>query len=114
MEILEKFLKNVKKMGNVVELAAIFGNGGIVINDLENLKVDTIVEKFPKSYPIVVKRLVNGKEMYYAGYVNNSKIIGISGYDMKLKMIGKNLDWEYYDFPKYFFTDGMKKLKRKL
>ena len=108
MKIFNRFVKNVKKMGNVVELAAIFDNGGIIINDVENL--DTIVEKFPKSYPIVVKRLVNGKEMYYAGYVNDSKIIGISGNVMNKKMVGTNVNWEYYDFPKYFFKSGMVEL----
>jgi hypothetical protein len=113
MKKIEKFLNNIRKMGNDVEVSAMFEDGYGALINIDAITIEELEEEFPEKYSVMITRNVDGLIKHYAGFVQGSKIFGMDGSVMmaEIKSYGETIEGQYYDFPKYFFKDGMKRRK---
>jgi hypothetical protein len=113
MKKLDKFLKNIRKMGKIKEVTIMLEDGSGALLNMDEITAEEILEDLGDRFSIIITRNVDGLLKHYSGFVNGSKIYGIDGSVMmeEIKSSGETIEDQYYDFPKYFFKDGMKRRK---
>ncbi len=110
MKKLDKFLNNIRKMGKLEEVTIMLEDGSGALLNMEQITAEEILGDMGDTFSIMITRNVDGNLKHYSGFVQGSKIVGIDGSVMmeEIKLSGESIEGQYYDFPKYFFKDGMK------
>ena len=99
-------------MENVIEVSAMLPDGSGALINLDAITIEEIKEEFPENYSLIITS--NDKSVkHYAAFVKGSKIYGMDGDIINAEILesGETIEGKYYNFPKHFFNDCLKKFK---